>query len=583
MEEKRGQTGISLLGSYPWGTHFCQFYEAKEDLIEILVPYFKAGLENNEFCMWITSDFLRVDEAIAALDKAVDNLAGYIAEGQIEIFDVNQWGLKSGRFDSDEVVRGWVDKEKDALEKGFDGLRLTGTFWLEKRGWADYAVFEAAMHSVIDNYRIIALCTYSLNEYGTSEILDVMSYHQFALIRRNGEWEIIESSRHKRVEETLRDRETELSVILDNVPIIMMLVDQEGSVQKLNRVAVQFAQRPAEEMIGLHGGDALRCLHSFDDPKGCHFGPCCQTCVERLTVMDTFQNGNNHHQVEAKLPFLRKETQEELTFLVSTALLNFSKGDRVLVCMEDITERTRIARELQLYSKNLEQKVEDRTTELDKSTKQLRDLSRRFVNAQEDERRTIARDMHDQIGQTLTVVNFLVDTALKSPSENIQTILNETKTALVEAIQETRDMSLRMRPGMLDDLGLLPTLIWQFQDYNDRTAIQVDFQHSGLDGDFPTDIRIAVYRIVQEALTNIARHSGVNEAKVIIRVEEVAFFIEIEDHGKGFDQTVLTLTNSIGLSGMRERVYALGGTLKIASELGFGTRITVELPLPKPL
>ena len=583
MEEKRRQTGIDLLGSYPWGTHFCQFYETKEDLIEILVPYFKAGLENNEFCMWITSEPLHVDEAMAALGKVVDNLAGYIAEGQIEILDVSQWYTRSGRFDSGKVLQGWVDKEKDALERGFDGLRLTGPFWLENRDWTDYTAYEAAVHSVIDNYRMIALCTYSLNKCGTSEILDVMSNHQFALIRRKGEWEVIESSRHKRIEETLRDRETELSVILDNVPIIMMLVDQEGGVQKLNRAAIQFAQRPAEEMIGLHGGEAFRCLYSLDDPKGCGFGPYCQTCVARLTVRDTFQSGNNHHQVESKLPFLRKEIQEELTYLVSTALIKFSKGDRVLVCIEDITERTQIAQELQLYSENLEQKVEERTAELDESTKQLRELSQRLVNAQEEERRMIARDLHDQIGQTLTVVNFLVDTALKSPSGDIHAILSEAKAALVEAIQETRDMSLRMRPVMLDDLGLLPTLIWQFQDYTDKTAIQIDFQHSGLDGDFPTDIRTAAYRIIQEALTNIARHAGVNEARVIIQVEEETLFIKIEDHGKGFDQAVLTLNGSIGQSGMRERAYALGGTLKIESELGFGTHIAVELPLPKPL
>ncbi len=584
MEEERRQTGIDLLGSYPWGIHFCQFYETKEDLIEILVPYFKAGLESNEFCMWITSEPLLVDEAIAALGKVVDNLTDYIAEGQIEILDVSQWYTRSGRFDSGEFLQGWIDKEKGALERGFDGLRLTeNTFWLENRDWTDNTAYEAAVHSVIGNYRMIALCTYSINKCGTSEILDVISNHQFALIRRKGEWEIIENSRHKRIEETLRDRETELSVILDNVPIVMMLVDQEGSVQKLNRAAIQFAQRPAEEVIGLHSGDAFRCLYSFDDPKGCGFGPYCQTCVERLTVMDTFQNGNNHHQVEAKLPFLRKEIQEELTLLVSTALLKFSKGDRVLVCIEDITGRTRIARELQSYSENLEQKVEDRTTELDESTKQLRELSQRLVNTQEEERRTIARDLHDQIGQSLTMVNFLVDTALKSPSGNVHAILSEAKATLVEAIQETRDMSLRLRPVMLDDLGLLPTLIWQFQDYTDKTAIQVDFQHSGLDCDFSTDIRTAVYRIIQEALTNIARHAGVNEARVIIQVEEETLFIEIEDHGKGFDQAVLTPTGSIGQSGMQERAYALGGTLEIDSELGFGTHIAVELPLPKPL
>lgn len=231
----------------------------------------------------------------------------------------------------------------------------------------------------------------------------------------------------------------------------------------------------------------------------------------------------------------------------------------------------------------LEERVEERTTELSASTEQLRALSQRLVEAHEEERRTIAKDLHDQIGQTLTMVSFMVDTALKSPSENIHTILGEAKAALIEAVQETRDMSLRLRPSILDDLGLLPALIWHFQDYTDKTNIQVDFQHDEPDRDLPTDIRTGVYRIIQESLTNIARYAGVNEAKVIIRVEEDTVFIEIEDHGKGFDQAALTLTSSTGLSGMKERMYALGGTLKIESELGVGTRVKAKLPLPKPL
>ena len=231
----------------------------------------------------------------------------------------------------------------------------------------------------------------------------------------------------------------------------------------------------------------------------------------------------------------------------------------------------------------LEERVEERTAELSASTEQLRTLSRRLVEAHEEERRTIAKDLHDQIGQTLTMVNILVDTALKSPPENIHAILSEAKASLVEAVQETRDISLRLRPSILDDLGLLPALIWHVQNYTEKTDIQVDLQHAGLDRDLPADIHTGAYRIVQEALTNIARHAGVNKAKVIIRVEKGTLFIEIEDRGKGFDQAELPINASVGLSSMQERVYALGGTLKIASKPGAGTRVTVKLPLPKPL
>ncbi len=130
------KTGIEVVGDVPRGTHLCQFYQTKEDLIDILVPYFKAGLENNEFCMWVTSEPLRVQDAKAELRKAVSNLDDYIKKGQIEITDYCEWYTKSGKFDADPVLNGWVEKEKIALEKGFEGLRLTGnTFWLESKDW----------------------------------------------------------------------------------------------------------------------------------------------------------------------------------------------------------------------------------------------------------------------------------------------------------------------------------------------------------------------------------------------------------------------------------------------------------------
>jgi hypothetical protein len=98
-------TGIAVIGDVPWGTHFCQFYQTRQDLVEILVPYFKAGLENNEFCMWVTSEPLRTDEAKAALRAAVPDLDRYVQAGQIEVLDYTQWYTRSGEFRSDEVLQ----------------------------------------------------------------------------------------------------------------------------------------------------------------------------------------------------------------------------------------------------------------------------------------------------------------------------------------------------------------------------------------------------------------------------------------------------------------------------------------------
>ncbi|HUW19335.1 MAG TPA: PAS domain S-box protein [Sedimentisphaerales bacterium] len=194
------RTGVDIVGDVPWGTHFCQFYQSKQDLLDTLVPYFEAGLKDNEFCMWVTSEPLAVEDARRALKKKVKKLEDYVKKGQIEILDYSQWYSRSGRFDADEVLQGWVRKEKQALENGFDGLRLTGnTFWLQKKDWANFTDYEAVVDSVIGKYRMLALCTYSLDKCTASEILDVVGNHQFAFVKREGKWEVIESTGHKKV------------------------------------------------------------------------------------------------------------------------------------------------------------------------------------------------------------------------------------------------------------------------------------------------------------------------------------------------------------------------------------------------
>ena len=198
------KSGINLIGNVPWGTHFCQFYETKDDLKDILVPYFKAGLENNEYCMLITADPLSALDAKEALKKAVPDFNGYYQEGQIEILPYGEWYTKGGSFDSDRVLNGWIEKLDKALEKGYDGLRLSGnTFWLEKEDWKDFVDYEEAVDTVIGQYQMMALCTYGLEKCNAAEVIDVVNNHEFALIKRKENWELIETTEHKRTEEEL--------------------------------------------------------------------------------------------------------------------------------------------------------------------------------------------------------------------------------------------------------------------------------------------------------------------------------------------------------------------------------------------
>lgn len=207
MSKKIRKTGIDFIGDVPRGTHFCQFYKTKKDLIDILVPYFKAGLENNEFCMWVTSKPLSEKDAAKALAKVLPDLDSYLKKGQIEIIPHDKCYLKNGVFNSQRVFKGLLKKLDKAMTKGYDGLRFTGnTSWLRKKDWRSFTNYEKEVEvdNVIGEYNIIALCTYSLDKCKANEVIDVVQNHQFVLIKREGKWEIIESSEHKRSEDEIK-------------------------------------------------------------------------------------------------------------------------------------------------------------------------------------------------------------------------------------------------------------------------------------------------------------------------------------------------------------------------------------------
>jgi PAS domain S-box-containing protein len=208
-------SGLEVIGAVPWGTHFCQFYATSQDLVETLVPYFRAGLEANEFCMWVTSAPLQVEQARLALRMAVPDLDDYLAKGQIEILDYSEWYTKTGAFNADTVLQGWMDKLAAARRRGWDGLRLTGnTFWLEQADWQDFTRYEEKVNDAIGDQNMIALCTYSLEKCGVREILDVIANHQFALIKQAGRWEVIETAEHQQAELSLRESEERLRLAM---------------------------------------------------------------------------------------------------------------------------------------------------------------------------------------------------------------------------------------------------------------------------------------------------------------------------------------------------------------------------------
>ena len=218
MELIKRKSNIEVIGEVPWGTHFCLFYETKNDLIDVLVPYFKAGLENNEYCMWITSEPLNHNEAVNLLEKHMPDFDNYRKKKQIEIIPHDQWYKINNEFDSQRVLDGWTSKLEYALQMGFDGLRLTGnTFWLEDEDWNSFYEYEQEINKVIGNYNMLAICSYSLSKCGPTEILDVVHSHQFALFRRKKQWEMFKSMEQLKAEKKINNLKKNIALYLNQV------------------------------------------------------------------------------------------------------------------------------------------------------------------------------------------------------------------------------------------------------------------------------------------------------------------------------------------------------------------------------
>jgi PAS domain S-box-containing protein len=208
-------------------------------------------------------------------------------------------------------------------------------------------------------------------------------------------------------------------------------------------------------------------------------------------------------------------------------------------------------------------------------------LSHKLVDIQEKERRQIARELHDEVGQSLTGLKLMLQACSVRPLDETRAAIAEIHQNVNELMAKIRDLSMTLRPSTLDDYGLLDALLQHFGRFGSQTGLQVDFHHNGIeDRRFSFEVETAAYRIIQEALTNVTRHAQVQEAAVMVSVSMECLEITVEDRGVGFDpQAVSSKRKTFGLSGMRERVLLLGGKLSVSSSIGKGTRLKVTLPL----
>jgi signal transduction histidine kinase len=262
---------------------------------------------------------------------------------------------------------------------------------------------------------------------------------------------------------------------------------------------------------------------------------------------------------------------------------------------EEMSEREKAEEKLREHKDNLEKMVIERTNELTDSYHQLeleiaersraenelRTLSNRIIEMQEEERKLISQDLHDQVGQSLTVLNLMlarIKNIFKDKQSREIADITEAQGIVTELIQQIRNISTSLHPSMLDNIGLVPTLEWYIKEFSKRTSIDVNLHYYGDESELTSRIKLTVYRVIQESLTNIARHADVEQAEIELLLSGAELQISVTDKGKGFNITEMKIDSS-GIRGMRERVRAAGGTMHISSYPGKGTSISFTLPL----
>jgi signal transduction histidine kinase len=304
---KLRSTGIDVLGDLPWGTHFCLFYETKKDFLETIVPYFKMGLENNEFCLLILPESHTKAEALAALKKTVKNFDQYITNQSFKIFSHDEWYLDRGIFKLDRIINEWKENLDKALKRGYSGLRGMGDIsWLSRDAWKDFAEYEKALDDLIANYKMIILCSYPVKSIRGDEILDAVRTHQYTVAKRHRKWEIVETPELKQAKTELKKLNKELEKkVRERTKQLALNIKQLKNSQKELRSLTKHIEHVREE-------ERIRISREIHDELG-----------QSLTAlkMMVYSLENNLPSKEKRL----KRKAKEISSLISKAIQKVGK------------------------------------------------------------------------------------------------------------------------------------------------------------------------------------------------------------------------------------------------------------------
>ncbi len=279
--------------------------------------------------------------------------------------------------------------------------------------------------------------------------------------------------------------------------------------------------------------------------------------ADRIAIANERGLNRAEEQITASSDGLRRS-------LIATYAITLAGG--LLLALLTVTRTLRLEREL-------ERRLEENT----RARADLQELSAKLLRAQENERRSLARELHDEVGQSLSAILMETENAGEAATAaRMRDHLGAIRTLAEKTVNEVRDLALLLRPSMLDDFGLVPALNWYAREMTKRTGLNVVLSADDNADDLPDEHKTCIYRLAQEAINNSARHANARTVEVEVKREAHTVRFSVRDDGAGFDTRFV---RGLGLLGMEERVRRLGGRLEVDSRLGRGTRIAAELPI----
>jgi signal transduction histidine kinase/DNA-binding NarL/FixJ family response regulator len=376
----------------------------------------------------------------------------------------------------------------------------------------------------------------------------------------------------KQVEDVLRQRSAQFEILVDQAPIGVFLLDGDLRIRQVNPIA-RPSFGPIADLVGRDYCDLLRQLR---DPEYA-------AEVARI-FRRTLATGESYQVTEQSRPRGAGSAGEYYDWRVDRIPL--PEGGHGVVCyFRNASVEVQARAALQEARDHLESRVHERTEELEKAYKSLRVLSMRMMQMQDEDRRRIARDLHDSAGQLLAALGMELASLNRRAaglSPELAEDVNSSLQLVQQLTQEIRTASYLLHPPLLDDAGLSGALRWYVAGLSKRSGIAITLELDEALGRLPRDLEAAVFHIVQESLTNIHRHSGSKTAMLRIARTDRRLLLDIEDEGSGIPADILreiqTQGSGVGIAGMRERVLHFNGDIRITS-VNTGTRIAVTFPV----